>query len=142
MKAPRHLTDHLRVTEQIAPSDLAVLAAQGVRSIINNRPDGEGADQPASAALAAAASAAGLAYRHIPVVPGQLKDAQVDAFATALAELPGPVLAFCRTGTRAASLWALHAARTLPPEEVLQRAAEAGYDLSVLRPRLQPGGSI
>ncbi len=137
----RRVTDDLSVAGQIEPADLVVLAAQGFRSVINNRPDNEGAEQPASAALAAAARAAGLAYRYIPVVAGQLPEAQVDAFAAALGELPAPVLAFCRTGTRSTSLWAIHAARTAPVDAVLQSAAAAGYDLSALRPRLQPNGA-
>lgn len=135
----RELTDTLCVAPQIQSTDLAALAAQGFRSVVNNRPDGESDDQPASAALEAAARAAGLAFRHIPVVSGQLQDGQVDAFAQALAELPKPVLAFCRTGTRSTMLWALGAARHATADEVLQRAAAAGYDLSALRPRLQSG---
>ena len=137
----RQLADDLSVTEQLAPTDLAELAARGFRSVINNRPDGEAAEQPASATLAAAAQAAGLAYRYIPVVPGQLHDAQVEAFAAALNQLPGPTLAFCRTGTRSSSLWAIHTARTVPVEAVLQTVAAAGYDLSALRPRLERSGN-
>ena len=132
----RPLTGTLSVSPQIAPSDLATLAARGFRTVINNRPDGEEPGQPTSSAMAAAAAAAGLAYRHIPVVPGQLQEAQVDGFAEALAALPGPTLAYCRTGTRSATLWALQAARRLPADRVLASARAAGYDLSGLAPRL------
>jgi len=128
------LSKDLSVTTQIAVADIAVLAAQGFRSIINNRPDGEEAGQTASATLAAAAKQAGLDYRHIPVVPGQLQDSQVTAFAAALADLPAPVLAFCRTGTRSSTLWALQA--TGSADNILETARAAGYDLSGLRPRL------
>ena len=128
------LSKDLSVTTQIAVADIAALAAQGFRSIINNRPDAEEAGQPTSATLAAAAKQAGLDYRHIPVVPGQLQDAQVTAFAAALADLPGPVLAFCRTGTRSSTLWALQA--TGSADAILETARAAGYDLSGLRPRL------
>ena len=130
------LTDQLSVTAQLAVADLAQAAAQGFRGIINNRPDGEAPDQPRSDELAAAAARHGLAYRYIPVVPGQLQEAQVDAFAEALGELPGPLLAFCRTGTRSTTLWALQAARRQDADTVLRAAASAGYDLSALRPRL------
>ncbi|AND70317.1 hypothetical protein ATSB10_28630 [Dyella thiooxydans] len=132
----RPLTDTLSVSPQITPSDLAKLAAQGFRTVINNRPDGEEPGQPASAAMAQAAAAAGLEYRYIPVVPGQLPDALVDGFADALAGLPGPTLAYCRTGTRSTTLWALQAARQQPADAVLARARGAGYDLSALAPRL------
>ena len=132
----KRLTDTLSVAPQISEGDLAALAAQGFRSVINNRPDGEAGDQPASAVLAAAAARAGLAYRDIPVISGQL-DAQVAAFGKALAELPAPVLAFCRTGTRSTTLWALDAVLAQPVADVVQTAAEAGYDLAALRPRLE-----
>lgn len=74
--------------------------------------------------------------RHIPVVPGAVGDEHVTMFRAALDELPGPVLTFCRTGGRAASLWALSQAGTLPADEIIGAAADAGYDLSQLRDRL------
>lgn len=139
MLQPRQLTDALSVAPQIEAADMAAAMGQGFRSVINNRPDGETPDQPSSAALEAAAREAGLTYRHIPVISGQLQDAQVRAFASALDTLPGPVLAFCRTGTRCASLWALQARGGA--EAVLETAHAAGYDLAALRPRLSaPGG--
>ncbi len=130
----RQLSKDLSVSTQIAVADIAALAAQGFRSVINNRPDGEEPGQPSNATLAAAASRAGLDYRHIPVVPGQLQQAQVTAFAAALADMPGPVLAFCRTGTRSSTLWALQAKGSA--DTILETARVAGYDLSALRPRL------
>ncbi len=132
----RPLTDTLSVSPQIALGDLAALAAKGFKTVINNRPDGEEPGQPNSAAIAQAAAVAGLAYRYIPVVPGQLQDSQVDAFAEALSTLPTPAFAFCRTGTRSTTLWALQAARKQPAEAVLAQAGKAGYDLSALAPRL------
>jgi uncharacterized protein (TIGR01244 family) len=131
---PRPLSKELSVSTQIAVDDIAALAAKGFRSVINNRPDGEEPGQPSNAALAAAASQAGLDYRHIPVVSGQLQEAQVTAFSAALAEMPAPVLAFCRTGTRSSTLWALQAPGTA--DAILETASAAGYDLSALRPRL------
>jgi sulfide:quinone oxidoreductase len=132
----RSLTDKLSVSTQLALSDLTAAAQQGIRSIINNRPDGEAPDQPASAEIAAAAAALGLGYRHIPVVPGQIHDTDVADFSTALAELEAPVLAFCRTGTRSASLWALSAAAEVASPDLLSMARAAGYDLNTLKPRL------
>jgi sulfide:quinone oxidoreductase len=130
------LTPFLAVSPQIAEADLGALAAQGFRAVINNRPDGEAEDQPGSAALSAAAGRVGLEYRHVPVVSGKITDDDVAAFAQALDEVKGPVLAFCRTGTRSTTLWALAEARHLDPEAILATAAEAGYDLAALRPRL------
>ncbi len=117
------------VAGQIAPEDMAILAAEGVTGIVNNRPDGEEPGQPTSAAIEAAASAAGLAYAHIPVAGGMSSD-QVEAMAEAL-EPPGRVLAFCRSGTRSVFLWALARARLGDdPQELVAKAAAAGYDLS------------
>jgi uncharacterized protein (TIGR01244 family) len=132
------LAGQLSVAAQIGVADIATLAAQGFRSIINNRPDCEVEGQPAGALLEVAAQQAGLAYRHIPVVSGQLSDVQVQAFADALDALPRPVLAFCRTGTRSTMLWALQADG--PVEAILQVAREAGYDLSALHSRLSADG--
>ena len=77
--------------------------------------------------------------RHIPVVPGAISDEQVAQFKAALAELPGPVVAFCRSGARAASLWALSNAGLRSADDIISTAAEAGYDLSALRERLSRG---
>ena len=131
------LDDKTLVAGQIGPADVPALKAEGVKMIINNRPDGEAPDQPASATLAAAAAAHGLDYRFVPVVPGRFDDATVEAMTCALQELPRPVLAFCRTGTRSTSLWALQAARHSDLDTLLDVASEAGYDLSGLMPILQ-----
>ncbi|WP_414470947.1 TIGR01244 family sulfur transferase [Microvirga sp. M2] len=130
------LTDHLSVSPQLRPEDLKVAAAAGFRAIINNRPDGEAPDQPPSNALAAAARRLGLPYWHIPVVPGRLSPDRVEAFKEALTATAGPTLAFCRTGTRSASLWALASARHLVPDVILRTAADAGYDLEALRSQI------
>ena len=128
------LTDQLSVAAQIEVTDVATLAARGFHSIINNRPDGEADDQPSSAAMEAAARHAGLDYRYIPVISGQVSDSQAQDFAAALAELPGPVLAFCRSGMRSTMLWALQA--DAPADAIVQTAHNAGYDLAALHARL------
>lgn len=131
------LTESLYVSPQITVQDVPTLKARGIRSIVNNRPDHEQADQPSAADLAAAAAAHGLLYRHIPVVAGKITDGEVRAFAAALEELPLPMLAFCRSGTRSTSLWALASAGESGVDAVLRAAADAGYDLAGLRPRLE-----
>ena len=79
----------------------------------------------------------GLAYHHLPAVSGQISDAQVEAFRTALGGAEKPALAFCRTGTRSTTLWALAASDRLSPQEILQTTSGAGYDLETLRPQLE-----
>lgn len=133
----RPLVDQISVSPQIELEDLPALAAAGYRSIINNRPDGEAPDQPGDATLAEAAARHGLAYRFVPVVPGQFDDAAIEAMSDALNALPRPVLAFCRTGTRSTSMWALQAVPGSDVDTVLDVAAKAGYDLGGLLPRLQ-----
>jgi uncharacterized protein (TIGR01244 family) len=118
-------------TRQITPPDMTEAAAAGAKMVINNRPDGEEVGQPGGAEIEAAAKAAGLAYRHIPVAGG-FSQAQVEAMAEALEN--GPVLAFCRSGTRSTFLWALaRARRGAPAAALVEAAAAAGYDLGPLR---------
>lgn len=131
MNTPVHrLTPAFGVAGQLQASDIAELAAQGWRSLVCNRPDGEAADQPVSAELAQAAAAHGLAWRHLPVVSGQWRDADAAAFADTLRTLPPPVLAFCRTGTRSIHLWAQAMTGTLDNESIERIAADAGYALN------------
>jgi uncharacterized protein (TIGR01244 family) len=116
---------------QLTAADMDEAAAAGVRLIVNNRPDGEEPRQPASAEIEAAARAAGLGYRHIPIAGG-FPPERIEAMAQALEQ--GPVLAFCRSGTRSTFLWALaKAARGAPAEETFAAAAAAGYDLGPIR---------
>lgn len=98
------LNDRLSVSPQITPQDIEQLAADGFAGIVNNRPDGEAPDQPRSDELEAEAGRRGLKYWHIPIVPGQATAEDGKAFAAALAEAGGPVLAFCRTGNRSTAL--------------------------------------
>lgn len=119
---------------QIVPADLPHLAAQGIRLLVNNRPDDEEPGQPASAEIEAAARSAGLDYRHIPI-SGGFPTAKVEAMVEALEH--GPALLFCRSGTRSTYAWALaRALRGTQPETLLRQAAEAGYDLRPLLPYL------
>jgi len=133
----KQITPFLSVSAQLGIGDIGIAAAHGFKSIVNNRPDGESDDQPEAAALEQAAIANGLAYRHVPVVSGKVTDDDVEAFAEAMGELRGPVLAFSRTGTRSSTLWALSEAWHLEPDAILAATAAAGYDLSGLLPRLE-----
>lgn len=84
-----------------------------------------------------AATRHGLEVRYIPIVPGQLSDTDVAMFADALRDLPAPTLAFCRTGTRSATLWALTQAGHLSVDAILRTTGAVGFDLAALRPRLE-----
>ena len=102
----RALDDRTFVAGQIAPGDLAGIAAAGIALVVNNRPDGEEPGQPSGAEIEAAARSAGLDYRHIPVAGGFPAEA-VEALAAALDEAEGKALLFCRSGARSTHLWAL-----------------------------------
>lgn len=132
----KKLGDDVAVCAFIPPARLAELAPE-FRTIINNRRDSEEPGQPSSAEFEAEARRLGLDYVHIPVVPGQATDEQVAEFGKSISRRKGLVLAFCRTGTRAATLWALSQAGKRSTDEILETTAAAGYDLSALRPRLE-----
>lgn len=106
----RKLTDAYAVAPQILAADIAAIAADGFRSIMCNRPDGEQPGQTPYAEIAAAAMAQGLAVRHVPVVSGAISPDDVAAFKRAIAELPAPVFAYCRSGARCTNLWQMSAA--------------------------------
>lgn len=94
------------VAPQLTADDIAAVAAAGFRSVINNRPDLEGGpEQPLNAGIAAAAAAQGLQYAWLPVVPSDITAQDVARMKALVAELPAPVLAFCRSGARAAKLY-------------------------------------
>ena len=103
---PEQIDKALCVTPQVQPEDMPAIAAAGIRSIINNPPDLEGgAGQPTSAQLEAAARAAGLEYRHVPVAPAGHTPEQARSMVEAVDAMPHPVVAFCRTGRRSAALY-------------------------------------
>jgi sulfide:quinone oxidoreductase len=104
------INDALSVAAQITAADMAAITDAGFRSVICNRPDGESADQPTYAEIEAAAKAAGLDMRYIPVQSGFVRDKDALAFGAALRDLPKPVLAYCRSGARSSMLWSLWAA--------------------------------
>jgi sulfide:quinone oxidoreductase len=132
------LTENVAVAPQLRLEDLDAIAQAGYKAVINNRPDGESPDQPPQEAIAARAAELGLAYRYVPVVSGQFTPQDVAAFRKALDELEGPVVAFCRSGTRSSVLWAMANAGQMPEDDIIAIAARAGYDLSALRGRLDP----
>lgn len=105
MKGIKRQSATFSVVGQVHLSDIPLLANLGFRSLICNRPDGEGPDQPSFDEIASAAKSMGMDSRYIPVTPGSVSDEQVELFSQAMHDLPAPVLGYCRSGARAASLW-------------------------------------
>lgn len=136
----RKINDQISVAPQITPEDVAKIANEGFRALICNRPDGEGMDQPTFDEIDAAARNAGLETLYLPISGGKVSDEDASRFAQALREMPGPVLAYCRSGTRSCTLWSLSQASTLDTAEILAAAKAAGYDMSGVVRRIVNGG--
>jgi len=133
----REVTPSFWASPQIGLADVAEAQARGMTLIVNNRPEGEADDQVPGAEIEAAAQSAGLDYLAIPVSHAGFSEEQVGAMADALAEASGPVLAYCRSGTRSTLLWSLAQARGgRAPDEIAADAARAGYDVASIRPLL------
>jgi len=134
----RTIDDHTLVSAQITIYDVATARALGVALIVNNRPDGEEADQTPGAAIAAAAAAAGIGYVAIPVTHAGFSLNQIEALDTAMKTAgDGKILAYCRSGMRSALLWALTSARAgATPASIATKAADAGYDVAPIRAQI------
>ena len=128
----KRINDHVSVSPQINPEDVAAIKAQGFVAIINNRPDGESPDQTPGAVIEKAAHDAGLAYHYIPLGREGVSPDMVEETKAALEGSNGPVFAYCRSGTRSTTLWALSQAGNMEASEIISQAAEAGYDMSHL----------
>jgi len=130
----RKLTESMLASPQIGLGEVAEAAALGVRLVINNRPEGESDDQTPGPEIEAAVRAAGMDYVAIPVTHAGFSELQVKAMADAIAAAGGPVLAYCRSGTRSTLLWSLaEASRGGDPDTLARQAAEAGYDIAPVR---------
>ena len=136
----KKITEKTSVSPQITPDDIASIKEAGFRAIICNRPDGEGADQPSFEEIETAAKKAGLEAAYVPVTSGMVRDEDVEAFGAALKDLPRPVLAYCRTGTRSATLWSFHESKKRPMHEILAATKAAGYDMNGVARRISNGG--
>lgn len=136
----KQLINGFHAAPQLTELDFAQAAAKGFKTVINNRPDGEEPFQLSDAGARAAARANGLAYHYLPVINGHLTNETVDAMRALMAECEQPVVAYCRSGTRSTFLWAFASAGSLPADDIVQAAADAGYDLSGVKDQLEALG--
>lgn len=130
------LASGLWVSKQLLPNQLAVLKEAGFRAIICNRPDGEDGDQPLYAEVARAALAYGIEAHYLPAESGKVTDEQGVAFGELLSTLPKPVLAYCRTGMRSTTMWALSQAGHTPLPQIVDAARAAGFDMKGVMRRI------
>ena len=136
----KKIDDELSVSAQIFTSDLEALKEAGFKSIICNRPDGEGGDQPSFSEIEAKAKELGLTAFYQPVTTGKVTDEDAETFAALFASAPKPVLAFCRSGTRSTTLWSLSRAGLVPISDILSKAKNAGYDMQGVVRRILSNG--
>ena len=130
----RKLSDQVWASPQITNDDVAEAAKRGFRMIVNNRPDNESDDQVPGATIEAAARAAGMQYCAIPITHAGFSEPQVVAMEEVLAKAEGPILAYCRSGTRSTLLWSLAQAKSgMAPGAIAEAAANAGYDVAPIR---------
>jgi uncharacterized protein (TIGR01244 family) len=128
------LTENVAVSEQVTPENVVAIAAAGYKVLVNNRPDGEEANQPSNADIAAAAQAAGMEYHYMPITAGNFPGPDFGRIRSLLDDTALPVLAFCRTGTRCTNLWV--ASRDEESREQARvQARRLGYDLGMSTPR-------
>ncbi len=137
----RRVAPDFYVADQLEPDDLHQLEALGVRSLVNNRPEGEAPEQPGGAAIEARATALDMRYRAVPVRTRAVTDAELAEFRAALEALPRPVCAYCRSGVRSVSCWALTALADLGPVPVLRALERAGFSEQDLAPNLLNGAN-
>jgi uncharacterized protein (TIGR01244 family) len=133
----RELSSSVFASPQITLADIEIASSAGVRTIVNNRPEGESEDQTPGSAIEAAARTAGIDYIAIPISHGNFGQSQVQAMIEVLENADGKILAYCRTGTRSTLLWALaQAARGVPLGTIASAATAAGYDISPVWPAM------
>ncbi len=130
------INNELTVSDQITIEDLKKIEAQGYKTIFCNRPDQESEGQLAFSAIEKEAQNLGIKTIHQPVIGGQISDDDIAKFGSYFENAQKPIFAYCRTGTRCSTLWALSHAKNLPIDDILSKAQNAGYDLSALRDRL------
>ena len=132
----RQLTPDYAVSPQIDPQDIPAIAALGFTTIIDNRPCAEVPPSHQADAMQAAATAAGLAFVALPVTHATLSPDLAAQQLDACTQAQGPVLAYCASGTRSTIVWAMTQAGKRDTDEIVQTAAQNGYDLSMMRAQL------
>lgn len=126
----RTLTDDVSVSPQIDAQHMREIAGAGFRSVLCNRPDGEETSQPACSEIEAAAEAEGLVFRSVPMSGHTIPPELLKQFNQALHDLPKPILAYCRSGTRCTMLWAISQHGRMDSADIIESASRAGYDVA------------
>jgi len=131
----RRITDTYSVSPQILPEDLPEIAAAGFVTVLCNRPDSEVPIEIQSETIRIATEAAGLRFAVLPLTHDTI-GASIDRQAALCDASPGPVLAYCASGTRCSIIWSFGQVGRLSTDEIIAATTRAGYDLGALRPQL------
>ena len=126
----RRITEDFSVSPQIKVEDVPEIVAAGYKSVLCNRPDFEEPNQCCYDDICEAAEEAGLTVRSVPIISGQIRPQDMADFKAALDEMPRPVLAYCRSGTRCTMLWTVAKFGEIEPDDILRLTNDAGYDMS------------
>lgn len=132
----RTLTPAYAVSPQIEAGDISAIVAAGFTTVICNRPDAEVQPYVQAAEIEKEATKAGLTFVVNPVNPGLITEDNIKTQAKAITEATGPVLAYCASGNRSSIVWGMTNAGTLATDEIIETAANAGYNLAGLRAQL------
>lgn len=124
------------VADQITAQDIELIAARGIKTVFCNRPDGEGPDQPNVIEIEQVLKPYGIQIQYLPVVSGKVTDEQAEAFKQLYLKVQKPLLAYCRSGTRSITLWALSQVADQTLDQMLLTAKTLGYDLQGVVPRI------
>ena len=138
----KRIDDNYSVSEQISIDDLDAIKDAGFQTVICNRPDDEAPDQPNHTEVEKKARSLGLEFKFLPIGKGTIQDTDIEKFRKCYPGLPKPALAFCRSGTRSATVWSLAHAADLDIDEIMEKTAAAGYDMSAHSERLKNGGLL
>jgi sulfide:quinone oxidoreductase len=133
------INSEITVSDQIFTNDISLLASEGFKTVICHRPDGEGSDQPNFYEIESEAKQAGIKAIYLPVTSGKITDEDLEKFSKLYEDASKPILAYCRSGMRAITLWSLGVAKTYSLPELLSIGKSAGFDLSGLAMRLVTG---
>ena len=133
----RQITESFAVSPQISPGDVPALAEAGFVRVICNRPDSEVTGDEVSAAIFGACAAHGIEFRLLPVDHAGVTETLIASQGKAVETAAGPVLAYCRSGTRSCHVWALSRAGKMDADTIMTAGARGGYDLTPLRPTIE-----
>lgn len=133
------IADYLYISRQLTERTAKLAAQYDVKTVICNRPDGEEANQPDFETVKKWLHAAGIEnVVYMPTTVDKIDDAQLKEFQETISQSPAPIVAYCRTGTRSALMWALNQAKRGVEVNSLIRAADlAGIDLTPMRDKLE-----